>query len=111
MNFEKYTIKSQEIIQKAAELAQASGNQAIEPGHMLTGILVSDENVVSFLLKKLSIQKRQIEQLLEEIVKSYPQVSGQQPYLSNDSKFIFQKADKFSKEFKDEIIAIEHLLL
>lgn len=111
MNFEKYTIKSQEAIQKAAELAQASGNQAIEPGHILTGILVSDENVVSFLLKKLSVQKKQLEQSLEEIVKSYPGVSGQQPYLSNDSNFVLQKAEKFSKEFKDEFIAIEHLLL
>jgi len=111
MNFEKYTIKSQEVIQNAAEKAQSSGNQAIEPGHILASILVSDENVISFILKKLSIQGKQLDQSLEEIVKSYPAVSGQQPYLSNDSNVILQKAEKYSKELKDEYIAIEHLLL
>ena len=111
MNFEKYTIKSQEVIQNAAEQEQSFGNQAIEPGHILASILVSDENVISFILKKLSIQGKQLDQSLEEIVKNYPAVSGQQPYLSNDSNVILQKAEKYSKELKDEYIAIEHLLL
>ena len=85
MDFKKYTIKSQEAIQKAAEVAAGNQQQAIEPGHLLKAILLSDENVISFLIKKLSVNRVQLDTKLEEIVQAYPKVSGQQPYLSNEA--------------------------
>jgi len=111
MNFEKFTIKSQEVLQKAAEIASGYEQQAIEPGHLLKGILESGENVVPFLFKKLQINQSQIDNKLEEILQSYPKVSGQQPYLSNHSAAVVQNATNSLKDFEDEYIAIEHLIL
>ncbi|TCL01985.1 ATP-dependent Clp protease ATP-binding subunit ClpB [Roseivirga ehrenbergii] len=113
MDFKKYTIKSQEAIQKAAELAAGNQQQAIEPGHLLKAILLSDENVLSFLIKKLSVNKVQFETKLEDIVNGYPKVSGSssQPYLSNDAHSALTKALEFLKDFKDEYVAIEHIVL
>ena len=111
MNFDKYTIKSQEAIQKAAEIAMAHQQQAIEPAHLLKAVLQADENVVPFLLNKLSVNRTQFETGIDEIIKAYPKVSGQQPYLGNDTAAALQKAEKYLKEFKDEYVAIEHLLL
>ncbi|ELR68699.1 ClpB protein [Fulvivirga imtechensis AK7] len=111
MNFDKYTIKSQEMLQKAAEIAGANQQQAIEPGHLMKAILTSDENVISFLTKKLNVNKQHLDGKMDEIIKSYPKVSGQQPYLSNDSAAALQRAEKELKEFKDEFIAVEHIIL
>ncbi|KYG76824.1 ATP-dependent chaperone ClpB [Roseivirga echinicomitans] len=113
MDFKKYTIKSQEAIQKAAELAAGNEQQAIEPGHLLKAILLSDENVLSFLIKKLSVNKVQFETKLEDIVNGYPKVSGSssQPYLSNDAHSALTKSLEFLKDFKDEYVAIEHIVL
>ena len=111
MDFKKYTIKSQEAIQKAAEVAAGNQQQAIEPGHLLKAILLSDENVISFLIKKLSVNRVQLDTRLEEIVQAYPKVSGQQPYLSNDAHTALTKALDYLKEFKDEFVAIEHIVL
>ncbi len=112
MDFKQYTIKSQEAIQKAAELVAAYEQQAIEPGHLLKAILLSDENVMSFLIKKLSVNRVQLETKLEETVKGYPKVSGsQQPYLSNDAHAALTKALAYLKDFKDEFVAVEHMVL
>ncbi|UII21410.1 ATP-dependent chaperone ClpB [Fulvivirga ligni] len=111
MNFDKYTIKSQEVLQKAAEIATGGGQQAIEPGHLMKAILMTDENVISFLIKKLNVNQLHLDNKLDEIINGYPKVSGQQPYLSNDSATALQKAEKELKEFKDEYIAVEHVLL
>ena len=111
MNFDKYTIKSQEVLQKAAEIAAGNGQQAIEPGHLLKAVLKTDENVISFLVKKLDINSGLLDTKLEEVVQGYPRVSGQQPYLSNDAAAALQKAEKQLKAFGDEYIAIEHILL
>ncbi len=111
MNFDKYTIKSQEAIQKAAEIAASHQQQAIEPGHLLKAVIQADENVVPFLLNKLAVNRAQFETGIEEIINSYPKVSGQQPYLANDTAAALQKAEKYLKEFNDEYIAIEHVLL
>jgi len=111
MNFDKYTIKSQEALQKSAEIAAGNQQQAIEPGHLLKGILETDENVTNYLFKKLNVNVGLLETRLEELLKSYPHVSGQQPYLSSASNSILQQAEKELKEFKDEFIAVEHLLL
>ncbi len=111
MNFDKYTIKSQEALQKAAEVASGNQQQAIEPGHLLKALLASDENVVPYLIKKLNVNRAQLDTQLEDIIRSYPKVSGQQPYLSNASAAALQKAEGYLKGFKDEFIAIEHILL
>jgi ATP-dependent Clp protease ATP-binding subunit ClpB len=111
MNFEKYTIKAQEALQKSAEIATSRNQQAIEPGHLLKAILETDENVVQYLLKKLNVNTSHLETKLEELLHSYPQVSGQQPYLSSAINTVLQNADKELRELKDEYVAIEHLLL
>ncbi|SMG28784.1 ATP-dependent Clp protease ATP-binding subunit ClpB [Marivirga sericea] len=111
MNLNEYTIKSQEAIQKAAEIALGNEQQAIETGHLLKAIQQTDENVLTFLNKKLNINRAFLDTKLEELVASYPKVSGAQPYLSNDAHKAMTEAKKFLKEFKDDYVAIEHLLL
>ncbi|MCU0367367.1 MAG: ATP-dependent chaperone ClpB [Cyclobacteriaceae bacterium] len=111
MNFEKFTIKSQEALQKSAEIATSNQQQAIEPGHLLKAILETDENVSKYLFKKLNINETILLTKLTEIVNAYPRVSGQQPYLSSATNTVLHQAEKELREFKDEYIAIEHLLL
>ena len=112
MNFNIYTIKSQEVLNKANEIASSGGQQAIEPGHLLRAILQTDENVIDFLLKKLSINKEAIEAKLSGIISSYPKVSGtEQSFLSNDSAAALQKAEAAIKKYGDEFVAVEHLLI
>jgi ATP-dependent Clp protease ATP-binding subunit ClpB len=111
MNFEKFTIKSQEALQKSAEIAMSLQHQAIEPGHLLKAILETDENVSNYIFKKLNVNGVILNNKLEEILHAYPRVSGQQPYLSSASNSILQHAEKELREFKDEYIAIEHLIL
>jgi ATP-dependent Clp protease ATP-binding subunit ClpB len=111
MNFEKFTIKSQEALQKAAEIAMTSQQQGIEPGHLLKAILETDENVSSYLIKKLNVNKTVLDTKLGELLVSYPRVSGSQPYLSSSSNAVLQQAEKELREFKDEYIAVEHLIL
>ncbi|HEY5750002.1 MAG TPA: ATP-dependent chaperone ClpB [Chryseolinea sp.] len=111
MNFEKFTIKSQEALQKSAEIAMAKQQQAIEPGHILKAILETDENVSNYLFKKLNVSETILHNKLEDLLNSYPHVQGQQPYLSSASNTVLQNAEKELREFKDEFIAVEHLML
>ena len=111
MNFEKFTIKSQEALQKAAEIATGNQQQAIEPSHLLKAIIETDENVAAFVFKKLNVNTVILENKLDELINSYPKVSGQQPYLSTATNSVLQNAEKELREFKDEFISIEHLLL
>ncbi|HEY3402267.1 MAG TPA: ATP-dependent chaperone ClpB [Ohtaekwangia sp.] len=111
MNFEKFTIKSQEALQKSAAIAASNQQQAIEPGHVLKAILETDENVSQYLFKKLNVNGNILQNKLEEIIQSYPRVSGQQPYLSSATNTVLQQAEKELREFKDEFVAVEHLLL
>jgi len=111
MNFNNYTIKSQEAIQKAIEIANSNQQQSIETAHLTKAILLSDENVVSFILKKLAVNRLHLDEKLDEIINGYPKVSGQQPYLSNDANKVLQKATEYLKEFGDEFVAIEHIVL
>ncbi len=111
MNLNNYTIKSQETIQQALQLATVNGNQAIETGHILKAILEVDENVTPFILKKLNINPVTFTKLVESVLNSYPKVSGGQPYLSNAANQALAKASTFLKEYKDEYVSIEHLLL
>jgi ATP-dependent Clp protease ATP-binding subunit ClpB len=111
MNFNNYTIKSQEAIQKAIEIANTNQQQSIETAHLMKALLLSDENIISFILKKLAINRLHLDEKLDEIINGYPRVSGQQPYLSNDANRVLQKATDYLKEFGDEFIAMEHIVL
>lgn len=111
MNFNIYTVKSQEVINKAGELVLANGQQAIEPAHLFQSILESDENVIGFVSKKLGVNKEQLSEKIKAQVSTYAKVSGQQPYLSNDSAAALTKAEAIAKKQGDEFVAIEHLIL
>ncbi len=111
MNFNNYTIKSQEALQKATEIASGSGQQVIETGHLMKAILVSDENLISFLLKKLGATRQLLDSKLDELINTYPKVSGGQPYLSSQAHQALQKAEKYLKDFGDEYVAVEHIIL
>ncbi len=111
MNFNNYTIKAQEAIQKAMDIAGGNGQQIIDTSHILKGILLSDENIVSFILKKLAVNRQQLESELEDLINAGPKSSGTQPYLSNDANVALQNATALLKEFGDEYITIEHLLI
>ncbi|MFN5170459.1 MAG: ATP-dependent chaperone ClpB [Cyclobacteriaceae bacterium] len=111
MNFEKFTIKSQEALQKSAEITTGLQQQAIEPGHLLKAILETDESTVDFLLKKSGINSGALNNKLDELINAYPRVSGQQPYLSSATNALLQQAEKELRELKDEFVSIEHLLL
>ncbi|RSK40139.1 ATP-dependent chaperone ClpB [Hymenobacter perfusus] len=111
MNFNNYTIKAQEAVQKATEIAGANQQQAIETGHLLKGLFQSDENVLSFLAKKLGVNLNILTPRLDAIVAAYPRVNGGSPYLSNEAAAALQRATGFLKEFDDEYVSVEHLLL
>lgn len=111
MNFHNFTIKAQEALQHAQEAAAANGHQGIEPGHLLHGILTTDENVTGFILKKLEVNKLMLDQELETQVQKYPRVSGSQPYLAHNSSAILRQAQQYLKEFGDEYVTIEHIFL
>lgn len=112
MNFDNYTIKSQEAVQKAVQIAQSNGQQIIENGHLLKAILEVDQNVAGFINKKLSVNEQALATALEAILKGYPKNSNaENPYLSNGTNMVLNKATNYLKEFGDEYIAIEHILL
>lgn len=111
MNFDKYTIQTQEAIQKAASTAQSQQQQIIETGHLLKAILSQDDNLASFVMKKLNINRQLFEQKLEGVLQQYPKSSGDSPYLSNAAAQSLQKAENEMREMKDEFIALEHIVL
>jgi len=111
MNLTNLTIKSQEAVQQAQQIATLNEQQAIENGHILKGILEVDENVTPFLLKKLNVNTGIFTKALDKIVESYPKVSGGNQYLSNSANQALTKASAYLKEFGDEYVSIEHLLL
>ena len=111
MDFQQFTIKSQEALQKAAELTLGAQQQVIYPAHLLKGILLVDENVPDFILKKLNTDKGKFIQQLEDIIATYPKVSADQPYLSQEVNQLINKAKEFLPKLKDEFITLEHLLL
>ena len=111
MNFNNYTIKAQEAIQKASEIAAGHQQQAIETAHILKALLSVDENVVSHLLKKLNVNISYLGTELDKQVEGFPKVSGSNIYLSSDANNALQKAQGYLKEFNDEFVSVEHLLL
>lgn len=112
MNLNNFTLKSQEAVQQAQQFALGGEHQSIECGHILQGILSVDETVTPFLLKKLNVNTGIFSKALDKIVLSYPKVSGGgQQYLSQTANQSIVKAQNYAKEFSDEYVSIEHLLL
>ncbi|MFN8355572.1 MAG: ATP-dependent chaperone ClpB [Spirosomataceae bacterium] len=111
MNFNQYTIKAQEVIQQAAQMAQGNQQQAVETGHLLKALLEEDPNTSQFLMKKLSVKPDALTTKLEALVRNYPRVSGGQPYLGNELSTALQKAQSYLKEFNDEYVSVELLYL
>jgi ATP-dependent Clp protease ATP-binding subunit ClpB len=111
MNFNQYTLKSQEAIQQAQQMAIANGNPTIDTGHLLKALLEVDENVVPFLLKKLNVNLNTLSNSVNKIVEGYPKTSGGSTYLSNEMNQTFNKSLQLLKDFKDEFVSVEHLML
>lgn len=111
MNLSQFTIKSQEAIEQATQVAFQHNHQAIEPGHILRGMLNVDEHVLAFLFRKMNLNPEEISLSTDQIIKTYPSVSGGQPYLSNDSNHVLQKAISLLSEYQDEYVSLEHLVL
>lgn len=111
MNFNNYTIKSQEALQKAQQIAYGFGQQQIENAHLLKGILEVDENVTPFILNKSGVNLDVFKQTLESIVKSYPKVQGGEIMLSKNTNNTLLEAEKIAKNMKDEYVSLEHLIL
>ena len=111
MTFDKFTIKAQEAIQEAVNLVQARGQQAIEPEHLLAGILKVGENVTNFLFQKLGVNSRQIEQILESQIASLPKVQWGEPYLSRESNEVLTRAQDYASKGGDEFVSLEPMLL
>lgn len=111
MNFNNLTIKSQEAIQQAVTIAQGNNHQAVEPVHLLKGILSQAEGISGFLLKKLGVNPTNFDNALSRILDSFPKVSGGDQYLSSSTHRAIQKANDFTKELKDQFVSVEHILL
>ena len=111
MNFNNFTIKSQEAIQEAVQLAQSHGQQAIEAEHLLAGILKVGENVANFIFQKLGVNGQQISTVLDRQIASLPKVSGGEPYLGRTTNEVLQRAVEESKGMNDEFVSIEALIL
>ena len=112
MNFNNFTVKSQEAVAKATELAMAKQNQAIETSHLLKGMLMADENVIPYLLKKVNVNLDVFLPELDRIIDALPVVSGGgEQYLSGDATKALQKAVALSQESHDEFVSLENLLL
>jgi len=111
MNFNNFTIKSQEAVQEAVNLAQSRGQQTIETAHVLHGVMKVGENVTNFIFQKLGMNGQQIALVLDKQIDSFPKVTGGEPYLGRETNEVFQKATQYSKEMGDEFVSLEHLLL
>ncbi|MDD2196049.1 MAG: ATP-dependent chaperone ClpB [Bacteroidales bacterium] len=111
MNMNNLTIKSQEAIQQAVTVAQGYGHQAVEPIHILKGIISQAENLTGFLLKKVGVNPLNFEGAISRILDSYPKVSGGDNYLSSVSHRVLQKANDFARDLSDQFVSVEHLLL
>ncbi len=111
MNINNFTIKAQEAVQKAQEIATARQHQTIETGHLMKGVLSVDENVTPFLLKKLEVNIPRLTQQVDALLDKLPRVSGGSQYLSNDANQALVKASQLATEMGDDFVSIEHLLL
>lgn len=111
MNTNNYTIKSQEALQQAVQLAQSKGQQAIETGHLLKGVINVGENITQFIFNKLGVNSHNLLAALDRVVDGYPKVSGGEAYLSADSNKALEKATRLANEMGDQYVSLEHILL
>ncbi|MGN0219706.1 MAG: Clp protease N-terminal domain-containing protein, partial [Muribaculaceae bacterium] len=111
MNFNNFTIKSQEAIQKAVELTRRAGSQAIEPVHLLKGVVDEGESLVKFIFQKIGANLQAVSAQIDREIDSLPKVSGGEPYLSRSSNDVLQKALDISKKMGDEYVTLEALLM
>ena len=111
MNYNNFTIKAQEALQKAIALAQSANQQIIEPTHLLKALMLVGENITTFLFNKLSVNSRNLELALDREIESYPKVSGGDPMLSRETNAVMQKAADFASKMGDQYVSLEHLLL
>ena len=111
MNMDKYTIKAQEAVQEALKRVQRQGQQAIEPEHLLSGVMQVAEEVTRFIFQKLGMNPTTVQQAVDAQISSLPKVQGGQPYLSQQSSQVLQKAEDLAQEGGDEYVSVEHLLM
>ena len=111
MNFNKFTIKSQEAIQKAVEIARSAGSQAIEPVHLLKGVMSEGDSLVKFIFQKIGANINQLSLMLDREIASLPKVSGGESFFSRSSNEVLQKSLDVAKDNNDEYVTIEALLL
>ena len=111
MNFNNFTIKSQEMLQKAVRIASDNGNQAVEPVHLMKALLGDESSVVKFILQKLDAPTEHIEQQIDEQMRQLPHVNGGEPYLSNDATKVLEKAEELAQKNGDQYVTVEGILL
>ena len=111
MTFDKFTIKAQETVQEAVNLAQRSGQQSIEPVHLLKAIMTKARDVAGFIFQKLGVNAQQVETLVDSEISHLPRVQGGQPYLSGDTNNILQHAEDMSQKMGDQFVSVEPILL
>ncbi|MEO0404951.1 MAG: Clp protease N-terminal domain-containing protein, partial [Bacteroidota bacterium] len=111
MDLSKFTIKSQQVIQKAQQQVLKHGQQLIEPTHILHSILHSDDQVADYLLKKLDVPVNVIKAAIVKMVESYPKVSGGGMNISSDTNKVFLNSMNVAEKMKDDFVSIEHLML
>ena len=111
MNMDKYTIKAQEAVQEALKRVQRQGQQAIEPEHLLSGVMQVAEEVTRFIFQKLGMNPTTVQQAVNAQISSLPKVQGGQPYLSQQSSQVLQKAEDLAQKGGDEYVSVEHLLM
>ena len=111
MNFNNFTIKSQEVVQKAVQLTRSSGNQAVEPEHLLKALMAEGDAVVRFIFQKLDINPTNVEKALEAAMQRLPRVSGGEPYLSSDASKVLEKANEIASKGGDQYVTVEAILM
>ena len=111
MTFDKFTIKAQETVQEAVNIAQRNGQQTIEPVHLLAGVLAKGKDVTNYIFQKLGVNGNAIETALKQEILHLPRVQGGQPYISNDTNNVLLKAQDISQQMGDEFVSIEPILL
>ena len=111
MNFNNFTIKSQEAVQQAVQLVTQSGQQAIEPVHLLKAVIMTGESVSNFLFQKLGVSPQNIMRALDAQIASLPKVSGGEPYLSGETNNVLQKAIEYSSKMGDQYVSLEPIFL
>ncbi|HRZ98860.1 MAG TPA: Clp protease N-terminal domain-containing protein, partial [Paludibacter sp.] len=111
MNFNNFTIKSQEAVQQAIDLVQSKGQQVVETPHLMKGILLKGEDVTQFLLGKLGVNTTVLQAVIDTLIDGFPRVSGGEPYLSRETNNVLQKAIDKSSKAGDQFVSLEYILL